>query len=253
MSAPTTSLPDPAIRYATFVNLVARDSAKFKALQEFLDLGTSSVGESNITRVDFPSTGGPLRCTTVDQSGLHMAITDGSSRKLFVVENLSPTVVKTLGGYLKIDPQFFLDYIDAIPKDFDITKPKRERDNIVPTPWYRFEKIDGHLPALISLKQDSEYIQLQYIGSREYLSTGFAPERMKPDLAKMNIERIAGLQVPIMRDGKHFCNIAMTRHFASVWFKRPEDPSNPEWTVGKCFLKTNTSQELPLSYQELFF
>ncbi|KAH7131477.1 hypothetical protein B0J13DRAFT_626555 [Dactylonectria estremocensis] len=232
--------------YKVLVDNLARDFPRFKSLQSFLNLQKTRT--SNIKRIDFPDSGRLVEADvrTVHEDDLSAAINlHDSARRLFIVENLSPCTVRTLGDCLKISPEFFLDYIDAIPSDFVITEGSKnrmkeqdtERHDVVPKPWYRHEKVDGHLPMLASLKPNNDHINIQYIGPREYEgSSDHRPrERMQPDVSKMNVARIAGLHFPIKLDpdGKtRFDNVAMTRHTAAVWFKPPTDLSQPEWTTG---------------------
>ncbi|CAM1504610.1 Fc.00g022010.m01.CDS01 [Cosmosporella sp. VM-42] len=236
-----------ATDYAIFVdNLVKQSStfARFKALQNFLELDqfsapgnvTHHIGESEISVIEFPTGKEPVYHPKVDECDLALN-TDKSARQLFIIENISPRVVRILGGHLEVDPAFFLDYLDAIPAEFDITKEVEcARPTLVPIPWYRFQKAEGHLPILNSVKSDLDHITLRFVGPREYdkPNNREAQERMNADLQKMNVERIAGLHVPIARQtgagGCQLNNIAMTRHCAALWFKEPKDPNHPEWT-----------------------
>ncbi|KAK4121521.1 hypothetical protein N657DRAFT_108553 [Parathielavia appendiculata] len=67
-----------------------------------------------------------------------------------------------------------------------------------------------------------------------------AKERMRSNLQKINVERIAGMQIPIAREtgvgGRQFGNVAMTRQCASIWFKTPADPKKPKWLKGLVLL-----------------
>ncbi|KAH7127586.1 hypothetical protein EDB81DRAFT_889382 [Dactylonectria macrodidyma] len=240
------TLLSSAVDYKVLVDNLARDFPRFKPLQAFLNL--QETRSSRIKSVDFPDSGRPgeAEVKAVQEGGLSAAITDHvSSRRLFIVEDLSPRTVTTLGDCLQINPEFFLDYIDAIPSEFVITEGSKgrmkeqdaERRDIVPKPWYRHEKVDGHIPMLASLKPNNNHINIQYIGPREYEGspTQRPSERMQPDMSKMNVARIAGLHFPIKLDpnGKtRFDNVAMTRHTVAIWFKPPTDPSRPEWTTG---------------------
>ncbi|KAM7212371.1 hypothetical protein V8F06_012244 [Rhypophila decipiens] len=72
-----------------------------------------------------------------------------------------------------------------------MSKMGAERRGIVSKPWYTFERIDGHLPMLSSMQPSNDYITVGYMGPREYTGSSKEdpPERMEPDLKKMNIGR----------------------------------------------------------------
>jgi hypothetical protein len=52
----------------------------------------------------------------------------------------------------------------------------------------------------------------------------------------MNVERTAGLHIPIARDiaagGRQFHNVAMARSCAPVWFQKPKSATQSRWTKG---------------------
>lgn len=87
----------------------------------------------------------------VEAGDLTTVISEGRELQLFPVENITAEVVKISGGHLQVDTQFFIDFLDAIPGNFDVTKEEGAGRYIVPTPWYRIQSIEGHLPMLESL------------------------------------------------------------------------------------------------------
>ncbi|KAH6708817.1 hypothetical protein BKA61DRAFT_659619 [Leptodontidium sp. MPI-SDFR-AT-0119] len=244
--------------YARFVSEAAHGSDKlkprisrgldrFKSLDAFLRIGDLPNGhshsESRITIVTFHDDG---TCKSSELpkwiSDLPKEIQTGSSPKLIIVENLSPKAVRMLGGQLKIDPRFFSDYIDTMPSIFDVSKiPDRKRSDIIPVPWYNIEKVEPNLPMLSSLKSESSHIMIRYVGAREYeggLKHKHLEERIDPDLTKMNVERTAGLHIPIQRNHVPFENIALTRHCTSIWFNTSKSvkKGDPLWTRGVVLL-----------------
>jgi hypothetical protein len=239
-------------RYAAFIDKITsvggpRYLQRFAALRNFLNLDgyaqhgiRTHLGRPIMTVVTFKPNTAELDFQTLETHELR-SIIDHDSFQLFLVENITPELVRCLGGYLEVDPEFSLDYIDAIPGDFNITKEEEAaRPDIVPIPWYRLQSVEGHLPMLPSLRAEREHIHLRFIGPRECrgASNRNAELRMRPNLQKMNVERLAGLQIPIARDtgsgGRQFDNVAMTRQRASVWFKKTSaDSKRPEWLKGR--------------------
>ncbi|KAK4097856.1 hypothetical protein N658DRAFT_561457 [Parathielavia hyrcaniae] len=249
-----TQKPDAAsLRYTAFINQIAgsdspRHFRKFAALRNFLHLDGFAqhgippcVGKPIITIATLKPNKIDFVFQNVETHELGLII-DPDVLQLFLVENITPELVKVLGRYLEIDPQFFLDYIDAIPKEFNITKGEEDvaRPELVPTPCYRLQSLEGHLPMLRSSTAECEHIRMRFVGPRQCSNRRHAKERMRPDLQKLNVERVAGLQIPIARDtgvgGRQFDNVAMTRQCASVWFKTPADPKKPEWLKGLVLL-----------------
>lgn len=221
---------------------------RFKSLKAFLRTGDHPnprpVSEPKISIITFQNNGSCDNKELVNWAAdLPKEIKNGSDPKLIIVQNISPKAIRILGGQLKVDPLFFSDYIDAMPSIFDVTKqPKRIREDIIPIPWYNIEKLEPHLPELASLKSDNNYIQMRFIGAREYQGglkhEAVKKERMRPDLNKMNTERTAGLHVPIARKGISFDHIALTRHCASIWFNTttPTQQGCSQWNRGKSYL-----------------
>jgi hypothetical protein len=220
---------------------------RFKSLSAFLRLGDvpslHSVSDPKISIITFREEGS---CDPKDlpnwSTDLDDEIKSGADAKLILVQNISPEVIRILGGQLKIDPQFFSDYIDAMPSIFDVTKyPERKRKDIIPIPWYNIEKVEPSMPMLASQKCESSHIQIRWVGAREYqggVKHKELKERILPDLTKMNIERNAGLHVPITRNGRSFDHIVLTRHVGSIWFNikiSPVQQGCPQWTRGKLF------------------
>ena len=243
------------LNYNDRVAKLARDFPRFKPLQSFLSLQETRT--SNIKSVDLFEDDGSvaLRAETVLEDDLPKAIGDGSSRRLFIVENLSPGTATTIGDCLGVDPEFFIDYIDAIPSEFVISKEGKDeeaghRRELMPRPWYRFEKVDGYLPMLSSVKPRSKHINIQHIGPIEY-ETSLSKNLAEPTLSTLphiNVARKAGLHYPIDHNlnGRNKLNkIAMARHTVAVWFKPPDDLSQPKWTTGTQGLTSQCLRTLP--------
>ncbi|KAH7403118.1 hypothetical protein BKA64DRAFT_441447 [Cadophora sp. MPI-SDFR-AT-0126] len=246
------------IEYAQFISEIAHGSDqlkhqiargldRFKSLDAFLRIGDLPNGhshsESRITTVTFQNDGNcKTRELTTWMNDLPEEVETGIDPKLIIVENLSPKAIRMLGGQLKIDPLFFSGYIDAMPSMFDVTKtPVGKRPEIIPVPWYNIEQVEPSIPMLASLKSESSHIMIRFVGAREYeggLKHTRLKERIDPDLTKMNVERTAGLHVPIQRNHRSFENIALTRHCTSVWLNtvRPAKKRQPLWTRGVVLL-----------------
>jgi hypothetical protein len=143
-------------------------------------------------------------------------------RRVFLVQNMSLQVAKTLGGYLKLEPQFLVDYLHAIPAHWDDQR-RRGRAGTTMMPWYRLGEVKADLPLLDSLKRQGSHIHLRFIGAREFVKRACheptePAEHIDSDLKYTNIERTGGFLSPIPRGQKSFPNVAMVRHITSISF-----------------------------------
>lgn len=226
----------------------SRAFLRYKVLDTFLHLNSYPgpngipfhIGDARISLISHDCSGDLTLTPDIKEHELASNIKMDSYCQIFIVENITPKAVRLFGGLWNVDPQFFLDYIDAVPDEIDVTKEETSsRGDLIPTPWYRHQAVEGYLPVLKSSSTRYDHVSFRFVGLREYKREDFCkvPERIKPDMKKMNVERIAGVHVPITRklgrEGRQFDNIAMTRHCASIWFKQPEDPTDPQWTKGK--------------------
>lgn len=207
--------------YRTFVSETASRIAKFKPLNAWINSSTQRGLRSaaHITAITFSKQDMPSKPRTIiNESELKKELERGLDHELFIVENITPKVLTLLGGHYRVDPQFFLDYLDAV------LPPRPNAKETDPLPWYRLGNIEEHLPVLRSVQSKMDHIHLRFIGSREYQpedakeSPIKLPDRIEPDLSKSSVERIAGGYNPIPRDDKSFYPIAMTRHCAAAWF-----------------------------------
>ncbi|KAF5638575.1 translation initiation factor eIF-2B subunit delta [Fusarium tjaetaba] len=224
-------------QYANFIASLAeramtsRIFQRYKVIDSFLHLDSYPgpngvpfhIEDAKLSLISFDRSSNPTLTPNIKEHELASKVDMDSSRQIFIVENITP--------------KFFLDYIDAVPAEMDITKEETSpRTDLVTKAWYRHQAVDGYLPILKSTNTRYDHVSFRFIGPREYRREGSGNllERMKPDMEKMNVERIAGLHVPITRKlgkgGRQFDNVAMARHCASVWVKQPDDSIHSEWT-----------------------
>lgn len=232
---------DPVEQYRAFVAEIASKFARFKPLNTFIHSNTqpSPNNFSRMTVITFSKTNPPTEPLNVAESDLETELAKRIDHQLFIVENISPTVVAQLGGYCNVDPQFFLDHIDASLAESEHRTPTSSpnRKEVEPIPWYRFRNIDEHLPLLRSVQSSIDHVHLRFIGSREYhCEHGDAlkmelPDRIMQDLGRSNVERIAGGYNPVPRDKEQFDPVALTRHGATAWFSG--QGRQGEWSKGE--------------------
>ncbi|KAJ4073263.1 hypothetical protein NW761_014302 [Fusarium oxysporum] len=241
-------------QYASFIASLAEKAKtsriflRYKVLDTFLHLDSYPgpngvpfhIGDAKISLISLDRSGNLTLTPNIKEHELAFKVDMDSSRQIFIVENITPKVIRLFGGLWNVDPQFFLDYIDAVPAEMDITKEETSpRPELIPTAWYRHQAVEGYLPILKSMSTRYDHVSFRFVGPREYKREYCCKvsERMKPDMKKINVERIAGVHVPITRklgkEGRQFDNVAMTRHCASIWFKQPDDSTHSEWTKGK--------------------
>lgn len=235
-STPSTSHEE---KYRQFVNEIAFKFPRFKPLNAFLrSIKQPSPGNvTHITAITFSPSHKPSKPRNIDASDLETELAKGIDHQLFVVENISSTVLAQLGGYCDVDPEFFFDHIDAsIPDEQGVPVTSQKVQNIEPIPWYRLRNIDDHLPTLRSIQPNLDHVHLRFIGSREYHSDQShklqqkLPDRILQHAGRSNVERIAGGYNPIPRKSEMFDPVALTRHGATAWFNKRG--TNGEWT--KC-------------------
>lgn len=124
-----------------------------------------SIITHHITRLQFNPNEAAAIATSVDLDKLEKALSEqGIGNQLFIVNDLSPRAVRLFGGYWNIDPQFFLDYIDVLPKD----NARANERGIRPAPWFRHEDIEHHLPMLRSMDAERQHVTIRYVGPREH-------------------------------------------------------------------------------------
>ncbi|KAH8891710.1 hypothetical protein GQ53DRAFT_823710 [Thozetella sp. PMI_491] len=244
-SGPTRS---PEDEYLAVLSGLSSTIVSFKPLAAFVDLekaagpgdgpaGAYSTTESVIKVIEYHEKL-PSVVRDINEQQLKGELERDAPHRVFLVENLSPRIILLLGGYLNINPQFFLDYLDAMPDDYDVTagaSMNRLRRGIVPTPWFRFESVEAHTPMLGSRTSMGEHVALQFICPKEFDGNKRPPrnlpDRIQADLTKMNVERVAGLYVPISRDGFQFPLVAMARQCAAVWAGTSNNGSRHIWQV----------------------
>jgi len=231
MASPPTA-PLPREDYGEWLKKVASKIPKFEVLNTFanptLQPGSQNPGHiSDITAITF-SDANEADFQSINESELEKELEKDVNYQLFIVENISPTVLKLLGYFCDVDPQFFLDYLDAS------LEPGTQE--LKPLPWYRLESIEEHLPVLRSVQPQATHIHMPFIGAREYHPVDpkaallKLPERLVSE-GQRNVARVAGSHNPIPCDDKHFYPAALTRHCATVWFDH--HASSNGWRKGK--------------------
>jgi hypothetical protein len=154
-------------------------------------------------------------------------------RRVFMIQNLSPDLAKIIGWHLGIDPQFFLDYLHAVPSA-DIPA---SRDKISPIPWYRIRNVDAELPMLQSQRKHVAHTRFHFVAAREIEFQDGLDERIESDPTRSNFPRVAGLHVPVQRDDAALPPLMLIRNIISALFCRPG--GGYEWTVGRTVLFRN--------------
>jgi hypothetical protein len=211
MASSSTLGVSPEDDYHIFVSETASKIDKFKVLHAFVTLSTKRALESNvhITVITFSNQEMPAK-REITGSKLK-ELQRGVDHQLYIVENITPTVLTLLGGYCNVDPQFFLDYLDAILRtQHDSKESRANRTEVEPRPWYRLGDLEETLPVLRSIQSKMDHIHSRFIGPREYQPEDTKalpvelPDRIEPDLDKRSVERIVGGHNPIPHDGKSF-------------------------------------------------
>jgi hypothetical protein len=260
------SATDPAAAYVAYVKSL--DKSRFEPLDNFLSSPEPS-SPTEISQIINNASGGfdveegPNCLTPAELAKLLQR----AERRIFLIQNLSPEIAKTLGGYLNLDAQFFLDYLHAMldtgpETDMINTAVSRHRTTDIeadlstlnslsmpdkgsetgtkntPMSWYRTKNIAADLPILNSLRRHTNFIHMRFIGLREYVKDSKTSEdcikhdvRLHSDPEKINVDRIAGLYVPIPREDAVFSHVALIRRVMSIWFGRPKGAHT--WSIGK--------------------
>ncbi|KAF2471666.1 uncharacterized protein BDR25DRAFT_313592 [Lindgomyces ingoldianus] len=226
--------------YETFVHDSAQNFSHLKPLGSFLSW--NSEAEAEITLVKFRKGLEPVFERSIPETDLETWLEKDTEQQLYVVENISPNVVRLLGGYFKIDPQFFVDYLDIVLLDESKKGKAREGRVAGPRPWYRLGDIENHLPSLRSVDGTKDHVFIRFVGPREYHPKvdGAAAielrERLDPDPKSANVERIAGGHNPIQLDDSTVWPVALARHSAAAWFSRSPQATSGDWLKGVILL-----------------
>ena len=232
---------------------------------------TSSEPASNIFLLHFRDQS-LLDIKPVKEQNLDEELKKDEGSQLYVVQDLSPRTLAILGPRWNIDPQFFLDYLDLVPREAS-TDNKRK---VKPTPWYRLGDIDYHLPPLRSTHSDMEHVVIRYIGPIEYrhedenVAPPYVPDRLNSDVRSAYVERVGGGHNPIYAESTTFWGrllrtimetsgaqkqapeevsklwpAAMIRHSIAIWFERE---SSGQWKRGDAYsILRSASSKLPLT------
>jgi len=220
--------------YRKFIDDLARKLPKFKPLDIFLKLGTADQ-TVRISSFSFSEDNLPSDPRTIDASSLANELKKETAHQLLIIEDVSPGVVAILGGYWKVDPQFFLDFLDSTTSDASLDS-KSVSDALSPIPWFRLANVEDHLPPLPSTTHNAEHVNLQFIGSREYNPEEPSkdpialPDRLESH-TKNGITRVAGGCNPIPREGSRFNPLAFIRQTAAAWFGGGD--SHGIWRYGR--------------------
>lgn len=210
--------------YRSLVCNARRQDHDLKSFQRLLEKGnqTDAGDDKTITSViDFGRDEGSSRMhKQTDLHGLQgleeYLDQDADSQensKLFVVENIGPSVATFLGATFAIDPQFFADHFENLP-------------------WYRLLDVKDHLPSLPSLHRASDYVRFRCFATRTFTSTTPIEAFVKdilPTRESMYIRRKGSLNQQSPRLGLtgdlsdvavSFEPVLFTRQFVSVWFSK---------------------------------
>ena len=235
-------------------NLSAADPvyAKFKPLLDFLRLDSrSSPAEYAGVTPCSPSinilrtTGGngAVFHENIDEIELDLEAKDGAH--LAIVENISPSLIKSLGGSWGIPIQFFLDYLNANHREADgLRDDSDERPTITPRRWLQKSDVLAELSPLHSRRQSESHVTFHFVTPRQILKEGdeggSTRNRKKPwgieaDFSKMNVERNVvrwnSLRHTIDRGGwegeEEIMGVAFISATFSLWFEAKESVNGP--------------------------
>jgi hypothetical protein len=213
-------------KYRQFIATTAGKVASFKRLHSFLQSGcinhediSKPKGVTKITYMWFGEHELPGNPTEINEDSLQDTLAEDKECKLYIIENISPSVIACLGGSWDVDPQFFLDYLDDLP-------------------WWRIEDVESHLKPLPSVLQaQSDHFVLKFLASREFQSLDgnekpiAIPERIEALELSSGRKQIGGGLNPIPRNGRKFHPIGLIRRTAVVWFSPCLTPTNM-WKKG---------------------
>ncbi len=143
---------------------------------------------------------------------------------LFVIENISTSIIESLGSQFGVEFEFWLDHINN-------------------SSWFRLGDIEKHLPPLKSVQLESKHIRHQFVGPRELLlnTPGLVvDDRIEPEIGSARVPRVAGALNPSRRlpTRSHvkiqlkdrFPSLALTRQHVSMWFDSSK--GNNGWKIG---------------------
>jgi hypothetical protein len=169
--APLVNLGAHGGTYKAFLSEVASELGRFQPLGSFAHRSQTRVSDDSveITVFTFPGQGKPS-VAMITGKGLKAELEKRIPHQLYIIENINPTVLTLLGDHLHVDPQFYLDYLDAIMKtQYNHTKahPTRITESIEPRPWFRLGYVEDHLPLLHSVKTQTNHVTFRFIGPRE--------------------------------------------------------------------------------------
>jgi hypothetical protein len=214
MAAPYTKVPcQPDVEYREFVATMASKVSSFQRLHAFLQSGCLNHndldkprGMPKISYIAFRENDLPTKPVDINEENLKESLAENKESKLYIVENISPSITAVLGGTWNIDPQFFLDYLDDAP-------------------WWRINDVEQHLNALPSIRKTQfNHIVSRFIASREFYSpdaselTGRIPDRLEAAELASGMKKICGGLNPLPRDGREFHPVGMIRRSVGVWF-----------------------------------
>ena len=124
---------------------------KLRCSISILKFGTKNAVEMSTNSID-------LQMGTTDYqknlATLKDALREDEVPQLLLVENITPTVLTSLGKAWKVSPEFFSSHL--------------ENSN-----WYEEQSIAEHLPPLRSVPQG--YLRFQFIGAREFKDDAVPP------------------------------------------------------------------------------
>ena len=138
--------------------------------------------------------------------------------EIFIVENISPKLMATLGGQLGIPADFFVGFLGALSiASSSETNPPRTLLSISPKPWYRFGNIQDHIPPLDSTLTDRQHLVMHFITPRQIpVTSGRNTERVECDRTRMHIQRVGAISPPVGNEVLE--DVLLIRNSAACWF-----------------------------------
>lgn len=105
-----------AVNYQNFVAAAAAKLPAFQRFHSFLQTGSANYGDrdkskgtAKISYIAFGENRLPTKPVEISEESLEECLAEGEDCKLYIVENISPTIASLLGGGWDIDPQFFME------------------------------------------------------------------------------------------------------------------------------------------------
>ena len=115
MASLTTSVVSLADGYRAFTSNTTSKVDKFKPLNAWINSSTrGSDSDTAITTITLSEEHIRGEPRTISRSELREELERDSDYELYIVENITPGVLILLGGYRKVDPQFFLDHLGTV-------------------------------------------------------------------------------------------------------------------------------------------